>query len=109
MSKNRPSVLLAASIAFFVAVTITAYFKQNGLKDVAELKVAIEKIEKDTYAVMAENERYRQELISLNHSERYVNAIAREKLGLVKPGEVVYEFVDAERLGAPDIDISKQQ
>lgn len=43
-----------------------------------------------------ENGRLRREVRSLREDMRAIERIAREELGLVKPGEVVYEFVPGE-------------
>ena len=48
--------------------------------------------------VRKENHTMRLELASVSTSDRRVETIARENLGLVKPGETVYEFVDAGKL-----------
>lgn len=102
MDKNRPWILFTVSTVFFVLVTTAAYYKHNGLKDLMELKVAIVDIKREIIEARLESERYRQEIESLNYSDSFVEAIARESLGLVKPGEVVYEFVDAKELAGPD-------
>lgn len=43
-----------------------------------------------------ENGRVRREVRSLREDMRAIERIAREELGLVKPGEVVYEFIPGE-------------
>ena len=56
----------------------------------------------------AENRRLRNEIRSLRGDLRAIERIAREDLGLVKPGETVYEFLPLEReqgegsAGAPE-------
>ncbi len=98
MESTKPTALLGVSAIFFCLVTVTSYYKENGLKDVGKLKQAIISVKKEKSDIRLENERIRQELSSLNNSNAYVESIAREQLGLVKPNEVVYEFIDAERL-----------
>ncbi|MBI2080345.1 MAG: septum formation initiator family protein [candidate division NC10 bacterium] len=54
-----------------------------------------------------ENARLRREVEALQHDETRLEEIARLKLGLVRPGEVVYRFLgparsDAGRGGGPD-------
>jgi len=101
MERNKPRALLSLAAVFFCLVTATAYYKQNGLKDLARLRAAIGQANGEMRAIRAENDRIRQELASLNYSDEYVEAIARDSLGLVRPGEVVYEFIDAETLQGP--------
>ncbi|VAX19726.1 hypothetical protein MNBD_NITROSPINAE02-59 [hydrothermal vent metagenome] len=106
MERSKPLFLLAASSLFFVLMTVTAYYKSNGLKDLQKLEVAIAKVRTEIKDVRRENARYRHELDSLNYSNSYVEAIARENLGLVKPGEVVYEFVDTSVMTDHNIDLA---
>ncbi len=89
---------MGVSIVFFCFVSATAYYKENGLADVMKLHSAITAVKQEIHEFQAENSRIRLELDSLNHNDTYVEAIVREELGLVKPGEVVYEFIDAKRL-----------
>lgn len=106
MERNKPLFLFGASLLFFMFVTATAYYKRNGLKDLQRLEVAIAEIKLEIKEVEQENARYRHELDSLNYSNAYVEAIARESLGLVKPGEVVYEFVDARMMVDNKVDLA---
>jgi len=103
---NKPKRLLAFSAAFFVIVLIAAWQKENGFKDIQKLSAAINELDGKISDLQAENDRQVNELHVLNASNSYVESIARESLGLVKPGEVVYEFVDAGKLGGsekPDV------
>lgn len=86
-------------VVYFTLVTFTAYYKPNGLRDLRKINLAIEKVEKEIAEQEHENLRHRRELASLRRGDEYVEAVARESLGLVRPGEVVYEFVEAEKLG----------
>lgn len=86
------------SIIFFLVVGATAYYKENGLADVGELHMEIASVKNQIQKYYLENNNIRRALVSLNKSDDRVEAIAREQLGLVKPGEVVYEFIDAGKL-----------
>jgi cell division protein FtsB len=54
--------------------------------DVAVLVREIEALEQ-------ENARLHQEIQRLEHDTGYLEKIAREEIGLVRPGELVFEFV----------------
>jgi cell division protein FtsB len=53
-------------------------------------------------ALQRENEKLRQQITKLEGDPAEVERLAREQLGLVKPGEVVYEFVDEHLEQAPE-------
>jgi cell division protein FtsB len=98
MERNKPKAFLGLAIIFFLVVTATAYYKENGLDDVGKLHSEITAVKEEIRAFTFDNNQMRMELVSLSQSDDQVEAMAREHLGLVKPGEVVYEFIDADKL-----------
>ena len=107
MEQSKPLFLFAASLLFFMFLSVTAYYKHNGLRDLGKLEVAITSVQAEIEDIRQENERYRHELDSLNYGNAYVEAIARESLGLVKPREVVYEFVPASVMADHKVDLAR--
>jgi cell division protein FtsB len=101
MWSDKGSAILGLSILFFVVMAGASYYKENGLYDVAHLRQEIEDLRGQADDVSRENARLRMALEGLKSSGYYVEAIARESLGLVRPGDVVYEFVDAKSLQRP--------
>jgi cell division protein FtsB len=101
METRRRWVLFALSVFYFVFLTTSSYYKENGFRDIQRLSFAIEEIGRKTSQLADENTRYANELVQINTSDTYVEAIARENMGLVKPGEIVFEFVDIEKLSPP--------
>ena len=101
MEKGKSWLLLALSALYFAALTTASYYKENGFRDIQKLSSAIEEINDTAAQLSEENARYVKELAQINSSDMYVEAIARENMGLVKPGEIVFEFVDIERLTPP--------
>ncbi|MBF0635470.1 MAG: septum formation initiator family protein [Nitrospinae bacterium] len=101
MESGRRWALFALSAFYFVFLTTASYYKENGFQDIQKLASAIEGINKATIQLEEENVKYANELTQINSSDMYVEAIARENMGLVKPGEIVFEFVDIEKLSPP--------
>ena len=101
MEFAKPKVLLMLSILFFVVASSTAYYKESGLRDVQKLNKAIFSVDQEISTLERDNRRIAIELESLNSDDTYVESIARENLGLVKPGEIVYEFIEIDKLTGP--------
>lgn len=99
MFENRSAVLLGFSIVLSIGIAISAYHKENGVADVIELRGAIAGLEKKIALVENRNNRLRRKINSLHSDDSYTEEMARKELGLVKPGEVVYEFIPADQLG----------
>ncbi|MBI4667529.1 MAG: septum formation initiator family protein [Nitrospinae bacterium] len=98
MMDRKPWFLFAVSVVYFLLVTIAARYKENGFNDINRLSTAIAEVREKITGVTEENGLYVKELAQITASDEYVEAIARESLGVVKPGEVVYEFVDIEKI-----------
>lgn len=47
-------------------------------------------VERVAYSLAHKNQKLRDHLDRLEHDDRYLERIAREELGLIKPGEIVY-------------------
>ncbi|VAX16963.1 Cell division protein DivIC (FtsB), stabilizes FtsL against RasP cleavage [hydrothermal vent metagenome] len=103
MERNKSRAFLGLSIIFFLVVGATAYYKENGLADVGKLHLEIASVKNQIQKYYLENNNIRRALVSLNKNDDRVEAIAREQLGLVKPGEVVYEFIDAGKLAKGEL------
>ena len=90
MPRQRKDFLLNPFIIVLVAViVIIALFNfwQN-MQKMSKLEKEINNIKEEIAAAEAENEELREQLENTNDPE-YIEEVAREKLGLVKPGEML--------------------
>jgi cell division protein FtsB len=101
MPKQRKDFLLNPFIIALVAVIIIFAlfnFWQN-IQKMERLENEIESIKEEIEKAEAENNELREQLENTNDPE-YIEEVAREKLGLVKPGEMllvpVEEDIDEE-------------
>jgi cell division protein FtsB len=90
MPRQRKDFLLNPFIIALVAViVIIAFFNfwQN-MQKMNKLEKEIDNIKEEIAAAEAENKELREQLKNTNDLE-YIEEVAREKLGLVKPGEML--------------------
>jgi cell division protein FtsB len=90
MPKQRKDFLLNPFIIALVAVIIIFAlfnFWQN-IQKMERLENEIESIKEEIEKAEAENNELREQLENTNDPE-YIEEVAREKLGLVKPGEML--------------------
>ncbi|NLY29204.1 MAG: septum formation initiator family protein [Firmicutes bacterium] len=66
----------------------------NRYVHIAMLQAKIVRVEREIAALQTRNEAVRQQLKDMQ-TDAYIERVAREKLGLVKPGEIVYVPVHA--------------
>ena len=82
----------AVSLALFLilaASALNALFGDRGLLVLLKVRQEIESLDREIAMLRAENQRILEEIHSLKTSPLAVERLARENLGLVKPGEVV--------------------
>lgn len=84
-------VLAAAATAFIVLLTI---FGERGLVEVYSLKHKVSATSEEISSYEQKNKELLERIDKLKHDPFTIEQIAREELGLVRPGETVYEFVD---------------
>lgn len=90
----------------FVAVIATAtlgllLFSPFGIKRALEARRQLQEVKAENYRLMADNEALKKEIIRLERDPDYLEKVAREKHGLLKKGEMVFDFKNNKR-GNPD-------
>ncbi len=93
-NKKRLKILLLVSLSFFIFIVIAAIIRDDGIIKVYHLNKKVELLKNNISKLKKENEKLNTEVYALKNDSSYIEKIAREDLGLVKPGEVVFEFVD---------------
>ncbi len=93
MNRSRYVYWLTAGLS--VLLLGTAVLGRDGLLAVIVNRRRIENLRVDISALRESNRLLRNRIHSLRSDMASVERIAREDLGLVKPGETVYEFIPA--------------
>jgi cell division protein FtsB len=68
------------------------FFGDKGLLKVYRLRRELKEIQRANVELQQENERLRAEINNLRTNKKYIEELARRELGLVKKGEIVYQF-----------------
>jgi len=79
-----------ASIIALVALIVGALFGDRGLLHLMEQRRRAETLARDLDELQAENARLAAEIAALRSEPRAIERLAREELGLVRPGETVF-------------------
>ena len=69
-------------------------FGQRGLMSLVRARRQAEVLKTETARIRDENARLTEEIRLLQTDNAYVERLAREELGMVKPGELVFQFAD---------------
>lgn len=89
MKKKRVWFLVGG---FLLVLGLLAFFGERGLLHLMRLRKELSKIRQDNQEIALENERLKEEVRRLKVEKSYIEEIARKELGMVKEGEVVYQF-----------------
>lgn len=98
----RPRLKLA--VLLLVALAVASLVGNRGVVRLYRMHQTKVALEREIAQLTANNAALADEVRALRSDPGRVEAIAREELGLVKPGELVFEFRAASRLsGPPDV------
>jgi cell division protein FtsB len=89
LPRNFKGVATVVAVAL-VACAFFAVFGSRGVMDLRRLQRQQNEAEAVAYSLALKNQKLRDHLDRLEHDDRYLEKIARERLGLIKPGEIVY-------------------
>lgn len=98
---------LFITIVAVILFTAGVQYYQN-IKKMEKLQTKIEELENSIDAAQEENKKLAEQLDNVN-SDEYIEKMAREKLGLVKPGEVLVMPVENEDEEKKDSDDQKDE
>lgn len=73
-------------------VTASALFGEHGIAHLVRLRGERRALGEVTFALLQRNTQLRADIARLRTDDRYLEGLARQKLGLVRPNETVYRF-----------------
>ena len=96
LSKKRRPFL---ALFLFLILGFFAFFGDKGVLHLLRLQRELVRIKEINVKIEEENRKLREEVRRLQHEKRYIEEIARKELGMVKEGEIIYQFElpDAEK------------
>ena len=75
---------------FLVLFVVAAVYGGHGLVHLLRMDVEQHELERMVFERQQRNEQLRQRIQRLQTDDRYIEKLARERLGMVKPGEIIY-------------------
>jgi len=89
MTKKRILILV---LFLFLIFGFFTFFGDKGIVHLLRLQKEWGRIKETNVEMEEENRKLREEVKRLQHEKRYIEEIARKELGMVKEGEVIYQF-----------------
>ncbi len=91
MRKRR---VLLFVLIFLLILGIFTFFGEKGIFSLLRNQKEVARIKEKNVKLEEENQRLREEVKRLQTDKRYIEEIARKELGMVKEGEIIYQFDD---------------
>ncbi len=73
---------------------IFTFFGEKGIFSLLRIQKEVAQIKEKNAKLEEENQKLREEVKRLQTDRRYIEEIARKELGMVKEGEIIYQFDD---------------
>jgi cell division protein FtsL len=89
MRKRRRLLLLLIPLLILGAFT---FFGEKGILQLLRLQKEVDRIKERNIKLEEENQKLKEEVRRLQKDKRYIEEIARRELGMVKEGEIIYQF-----------------
>ncbi len=98
LASVRPGWIVAGTLA---TLFVVALFGDKGVIRLWRLRTEVQTLHREVQALEAENERLSRAIAELHDNPAVIERIAREELGLVRPGERVLRFPRTPRPNPP--------
>jgi len=89
MRKKRVLLLI---LIFLLILGIFTFFGEKGILHLLRIQKEVARIKEKNAKLEEENQTLREEVKRLQTDRRYIEEIARRELGMVKEGEIIYQF-----------------
>jgi len=78
----------------FCVMVLFIIFGERGFMDYRSLREKQITLEEANTCLIKENSELKREVTLLRSDARYIETVARRELGMVRPGDRVYQFID---------------
>ena len=89
---NRKKRILLFILFLFLILGLFTFFGDKGILHLLRLQKELGRIKEMNIKMEEENQKLREEVRRLQYEKRYIEEIARKELGMVKEGEIIYQF-----------------
>ena len=94
--RSGAAVLTLGLLVAIVTVAASALVGSDGVKRLLLLRAERQELGEDAVRRLQDNAALRAEIARLRSDPKYLELLARERLGLVRPDEMVYRFLGAD-------------
>ena len=86
----KDKIIVGAGLAVLALCAVSAVFGRGGVVNLQRLQAEQVRAETQVFTLAQQNTRLREHLRKLESDDAYLEKLVRERLGWIKPGELVY-------------------
>ena len=90
--KNQRRLFLAIGLFFGLSVLLSFFFGERGLMGFLRMQNIKSQLTQDIQNLKEQNAHLRKEAEALRNDPDHIEALARERLGMIRKGELIYQF-----------------
>lgn len=91
-ASRRKKLLIGAGVLLVLYLVASFIFGEMGLVKYFRMQAQYTALTKEIALLKRDNAKLRKNVYALKNDSAYVERIARDKLGLARPGEIVYYY-----------------
>jgi len=84
--------ILVTCVVLLALLAVDAVYGDHGLRHLSRMRVEQRELERTAVELQQDNQHLRERIRKLRTDNVYLEKLARERLGLVKKGEILYRF-----------------
>ena len=88
--------LIYTFVFLLISLSLFTIFGDRGALHLWRLWGEKKRLDERNFLLQRENETLRDRIYRLRHDDLYLEKVAREELGLARPGEIIYRFGSSE-------------
>jgi len=100
-SSGKYKAILALCVIGLIVFAVSTVLGRQGLSSLFEARDDYNELDRSVTQLQRDNIRLQARVHQLESDDRYIEKVARERLGLVKPGEIIYRFDAPAAAGEP--------
>jgi len=96
---KNPAKILLGLLFILILIACLTLFGERGLLRLYRMQGELVRLAEENKSLVEENRALESEIMRLRSDRDYLEKLAREELGLIREGEMVYHFLPGESAG----------
>ena len=90
---KKLNIKFSLTSAFVFLLALIVFFSLKGVVKVYKLRSKQQLVNNEIAAIKKSNKKISDQIYELANNKQYISNLAREKLNMIKPGEIVFKFI----------------